>query len=102
VDLQANLEAFTDAGAQILAVAVFSEDKARQMRDLTGAAYPLLADADHQVSEAYGVYDLLGDGLAAPAVFIIDRDGRITWSYVGEANSDRPSSEMLLEALDRD
>ena len=102
MDLQTNQQAFLDAGAQILAVAVFGEDSDRQMKDLTGATYPLLADPDHHVTEIYGVYDLLGDGRAAPAVFFIGRDGRIVWAYIGKDNSDRPSPEVLLEALDAD
>jgi len=99
VDLQENLQAFRDAGVQVLAVAVFNEDKARRMRDLTGATYPLLADPDHRVTDTYGVYNLLGDGLAAPSVFIIDYDGLIVWSYVGQSSGDRPSAEALLEIL---
>ena len=63
------------------------------------AAYPMLADPAHQVAEAYGVYNLLRDGLAAPAVFVIDTDGRIVWSHVGRGPGDRPSAQTILEHL---
>jgi len=59
----------------------------------------MLADSKHKVAEAYGVYNLLGDGLAAPAVFVIDTDGRIVWSYVGRNSSDRPNTQAILEHL---
>jgi alkyl hydroperoxide reductase subunit AhpC len=55
----------------------------------------MLADPAHRVADAYGVYNLTGDGLAAPAVFVIDTDGRILWSYVGQHPGDRPSVQMM-------
>lgn len=64
-----------------------------------GATFPILADPQHQVAEAYGVYNLLGDQLAAPAVFVIDRDGRMRWSYIGQSSQDRPSAADILTRL---
>ena len=64
-----------------------------------GIQFPMLADADHQVSDAYGVYNLLGDGLAAPAVVVIGTDGRIVWSRVAHSTSDPASAQTILEHL---
>ena len=61
--------------------------------------YPLLADPNHKVTEELGVYNLLGDGLAAPSVFVVDTDRTIVWSYVGQASNDRPSADTLLDVL---
>ncbi len=63
------------------------------------AAYPMLADPDHQVAEAYSVYGLLGDRYAAPSVFIIDTDGYIVWSRIGQSATDRPDAQKILEKL---
>ena len=63
------------------------------------ATYPMLADPGHRVAEAYDVYNLLGDQLAAPSVFIIDVNGHIVWSRVGQNSTDRPSAQMILEEL---
>ena len=49
--------------------------------------------------KAYGVFDLLGDGLSAPATFIIDKDGVIRWKQVGRAIGDRPATSKVLEEL---
>ncbi len=68
-------------------------------RKTTGATYPMLADPEHQAAGAYGVYNLLGDKLAAPSVFIIGEDGRIVWNYVGESSGDRPDAQTVLEHL---
>jgi peroxiredoxin len=45
------------------------------------------------------VYNLLGDGLAAPAVFVIDTDGRIVWSQVSLVPGDQPGAQTILEHL---
>ena len=72
---------------------------AGRVAGVTGAPFPILADPDHAVAEAYGVYNLLGDGFATPSVFIIDTSGQIVWSYVGQNAADRPAIEMILENL---
>lgn len=59
----------------------------------------MLADADHAVSEAYGVYNLYGDGLAAPAVFVINKDGQIVWHYIRSGTYDQPGVQTILENL---
>jgi peroxiredoxin len=92
-------EAFQEAGAEIIAVAVTSIEVANSWCHGTGATYPVLADPDHRASEAYGVYNLLGDGYAAPAVFVIEPDRRVAWRYVGQNRSDRPSLQSVLDRL---
>ena len=62
-----------------------------------GVSYPMLADSGHHVAEAYGVYNLLGDGLAAPAVFVVEPGGRIAWSHVGQHAGDRVAATTILE-----
>jgi peroxiredoxin len=64
-----------------------------------GIRYPVLADPEHRVAEAYEVYNLLGDELAAPAVFVIGTDGRILWSQVVLDSSDGPDAQTILEHL---
>ena len=66
------------------------------MAQLVGADYPILADVNHAVADAYGVFNLLGDSVATPSVFIVDAAGRIVWSYVGTSATDRPSPADIL------
>jgi hypothetical protein len=37
----------------------------------------ILADPDHALADAYGVFNLLDDGAATPAVLSVDRSGQI-------------------------
>jgi peroxiredoxin len=59
----------------------------------------VLSDADHEVSQLYDVYDLLGDGLATPAVFIIDTNGTILWSQIGQNTRVPVPGTTILEHL---
>jgi peroxiredoxin len=70
--------------------------RAQQMHDLVQAQYPILADADHAVAEAYGVFNLLGDGVATPSVFVIDPNGQISWSFISQDPNVRPSAADIL------
>ena len=90
---------FHERKAEILAVAYQDVSRAQLMDQVVRADFPILADADHAVADSYGVFDLLGDGVAAPSVFVIDRAGNITWSYIGEDSSDRPSPSDILAHL---
>ena len=38
--------------------------------------------------------------IATPSVFIVARNGRIHWRYVGKDPADRPSSPTILQHLD--
>ena len=69
------------------------------MAKMAGASYKLLSDPYGEVIEEYGVYNLLGDGLATPSVFIIGSSRNIEWSYVGKSIGDRPSIGELLARL---
>ena len=99
VELQNSYEQFRDLGAEVVALATAPNQSVRQARDAVSAQYPMLADPDHLVAEAYQVFDLLGDGYAAPAVFIIDPSGQIVWSYIGEQDTDRPPVSDILSQL---
>lgn len=68
------------------------------MQELTGARYPVLADPELAAASAYGIYNLLGDGVAAPATLIIV--GRqIAASYVGRDIADRVPAPAILQTL---
>lgn len=99
VGLQKDYELFTTLGTEIAAVSTETLQASTRMAQAQGIQYPVLADPEHRVVEAYGVYDLLKDRRAAPSVFIVDSKGLITWRYVGRDSRDRPDSETILHQL---
>jgi alkyl hydroperoxide reductase subunit AhpC len=66
------------------------------MSNHVGAEFPIVSDPGGEVANEYGVFDLLGDGVATPSIFIVGKDGRIVWQYVGQDNADRPTVDTLL------
>ena len=61
---------------------------------------PLLADFEPKgaVAESYGAYRRK-DGVADRALFVLDRDGVIRWSYLSPIGVN-PGADGILEALD--
>ena len=99
MQLERDLAKFRDNNAKVLALAVQDQASAYATASDTNTSYPILADVDHRVANAYGVYNVLDDNIAAPAVFIINQSGQIVWSYVGRNINDRPSNETILANL---
>jgi peroxiredoxin len=62
--------------------------------------FSLLADFEPKgaVARAYGVYRD-GEGITERALFVIDRDGTIRWSYVSPIDVN-PGADGILQALD--
>jgi peroxiredoxin Q/BCP len=97
--LQEQYQEFTTLNAEIVAASVEDISIGRHVSELLGLQYPVLSDADHKVADLYGIYNLLGDSLATPSVFLIDAEGTIRWEYVGVSSGDRPSNDMILDQL---
>ena len=99
MELQEFYPAIRDHGAELVAISVDDLDGARNMRDYAKADFPVLSDADASVTQRYGVYDLLGDGVAAPATFILDANLRIVAGAVGQEIGDRVPAQAILNTL---
>lgn len=65
--------------------------------------FPLLSDPDAAVIAAWDVYDPVGGThgpIARPAIFVVGRDLRVPYEYVGRDFADRPPNAAIYEALD--
>ena len=94
------LSEFQQHGAELLGISVdgiwchtaFAKDR--------NLHFPLLADFEPKgaVARSYGVYH--NDwGISERALFVIDRDGVIRWSYLSPIGVN-PGAEGILEALE--
>ena len=99
MELQEAYGEFRALNTEVVAISTDVLGDARAMADLTQAEYPILADPGGPVVKSYGVFNLLGDGVAAPAAFIVGRDGGIEWRQVGTNIADRPTTADLLERV---
>ena len=66
-----------------------------------GYHFPLLADFEPKgkVARDYGVYRE-GDGISERALFVIDKDGKIAWSYLSPI-AVNPGADGILDALEK-
>lgn len=98
-DLQENLQAFKDAGTEIVFVSCDSWATRQAWREQIGAEYTFASDfwPHGAAAKAYGVFN---EATGAPhrGTFLIDREGTIVWSLVKE--SDEYREEMVPESLD--
>lgn len=98
-DLQPQIQ---EAGAVVLGVSPDPVADVKAFHDKFGLSFPLLADEDHQVAEAYGVWKLkkmFGNEFwgVERSTFLIDADGRIEKVY-RRVSPEGHAAEML-EAL---
>ncbi len=76
------------------------DEESKELLKELGLSYHLLPDPTGTVVRKYGVYNLLGDGVAAPSVFVISSDQLVFWKYIGESVSDRPSNQIILSKIE--
>ncbi len=94
-----DIERFTAKGATLVAVA--PDDAAGVARFVRERPYPfpLLADADHRVFDAYDVVARMASLGQRPAVFVVGADGVVRFDSIGSQQWQIPRDEVVLAAI---
>jgi peroxiredoxin len=94
------LPEFERFGAQLFGISVDGKWCHAAFRDARNLHFPLLADFEPKgdVAKAYNVYRAQ-DGVSERALFVIDEDGIIQWSYVSPIGVN-PGADGILHALE--
>jgi peroxiredoxin len=94
------LPEFQRYGAQLLGISVDGKWCHHAFADARNLRFPLLADFEPkgEVARTYGVYRD-HDGVSERALFVIDGDGVIRWSYVSPIGVN-PGADGILRALE--
>lgn len=88
------LAQFTDLDATVLAVSPQGIESHEKFSGRHGFRFPLLADVDKSVAEAYGVVGLFG--VIRRSVFVIDRGGIVRYAHRALAGvTFRPVDELV-------
>jgi peroxiredoxin len=87
---------------QVVAVVAQSSDKVRRYIEETGLPFNILIDETRDVLKAYGVWHRVGLdawNIARPAVFLIDRTGKIRYSFVADRQDEFASPDAIDAAI---
>jgi peroxiredoxin len=102
--LMANKDEFEHRHVEVLVlfpgpadrVGEFVETARRRTPGEPALSFRLLLDEQCQKCEQLGILD----NLAKPSTYVLDSRGRVTFAYVGETSTDRPSVKAILAQLD--
>ena len=93
-----DIDSFTAAGAQVLAI---SPQSVQSHDDFSckqgGFAFPLLADTDKEVGEAYGILGPLG--FYRRSAFVVDAGGIVRYAHRAVAGLTFRSTDELVKAV---
>ncbi|ACU02752.1 redoxin domain-containing protein [Pedobacter heparinus] len=94
------LKYFSKHDAMLLGISVDSKWCHLAFSQSRNLHFPLLADFEPkgEVSKKYGVYDD-EEGECKRALFVIDKEGRIAWSYLSPT-AINPGADGILDALE--
>lgn len=92
------LDAFNNVGAQVLAVSSQDVASHEDFAAKHGLKFPLLADTDKKVAEAYGTVGPLG--FPRRSVFVINGQGTITYAHRAIAGLTFRPVEELISAVE--
>ena len=92
---------FSDVGAQVLAISPQSVDSHAEFSCQNGGfAFPLLADEDRAVGEAYGIIGPLG--FYRRSVFVVDAQGTVVYVHRAVAGlTFKPTDELIAAVTTR-
>jgi len=96
---------------RLLAISVDDHEKTKQLMEKIAADgngpvnYTMLSDPGHKIIDAYGLHDPAYDGkrfdgIPHPAVYVIDKNGRVAWAKVESDYKVRPSNAAIRAALE--
>ena len=95
------LQEFRDRGAELVGISVDGAWCHQAYAKHNNLHFPLLADFEPkgEVARLYGAYRT-GEGVAERALFVLDENGVIAWSYCSPI-AVNPGADGILDALDR-
>jgi peroxiredoxin Q/BCP len=96
-EYNADLGSFEALGASLLAISPQDVESHEGFAANRGFQFPLLADVDKKVGEAYGILGPLG--FYRRSIFVIDSDGIVQFAHRSLTGATFKPSEELLEAV---
>ena len=92
-------EEFEKRGAQIAGISVDPPSNNARMVGKLLLPFPLLSDPEGELARLCGLWNA-EEGVAVPAVVIVDQSGEVRYLYSGRDFADRPGDEEVFATLD--
>ena len=92
-------EEFERRGAQLAGISVDPPPNNARMVGKLLLPFPLLSDPEGELARLYGLWNAQ-EGVAVPAVVVVDRSGEVRYLYSGSDFADRPRDEGIFATLD--
>ena len=103
-ELAGVIEQLTAHDVQAVPILAQRADAVRRYVEETGLPFNILVDERRDTVRAYGVWHRIGMdawNIARPAWFLVERDGAIGWSFIGDNQTEHPDQRVLLDAISR-
>jgi peroxiredoxin len=104
IAFQERADAFHEAGATIFGISADSPFSQGAFREEHGIEFDLVSDMGGDAIRAYGlemdIADLGLHGIANRAVFVVDDDGAVVYSWVADDPTNEPDYETVLDAVE--
>lgn len=87
---------------QVAAIVAQRSEKVKRFIEETGLPFEILVDDSRETVKAYAVWHAAGIdawNIARPALFLIDRDGIIRYSFIASWQFEFPTHEEILREI---
>jgi len=99
--LTKNFDEIESRNTVVFAISTHDLTNATSVAGRACVQFQILYNPSGDVVKQYEVFNLLRGDLPTPSTFIIDGFGVIRYKYVGRGISERPSSNTIIQLLDR-
>jgi glutaredoxin-dependent peroxiredoxin len=104
VAFQDDLDRYTQAGGTLYGVSADSAFSQKAFRDEYDLDFDLISDMDGEIIDSYGlgidIADLGLYGISNRAVFVINSEGEIAYSWVADDPTNEPDYDELEDAIE--
>ncbi|NQW24020.1 MAG: peroxiredoxin family protein [SAR202 cluster bacterium] len=97
VELRESYDKIKKIDAEVIAISTEKPIDIKRTIEALGFQYPVLYDTASAVPRLYGVDQ---DGTAIPSTFVLDKSGKIRWTYIATEDHDQPSMAQIIEQLE--
>jgi peroxiredoxin len=102
------LSEFEKRQVKLISIASDSIRLLKKFKEDNNFEVDMISDRGAKIAKQYDVYWFApGSGKnykikqAVPSKFLIDKNGKIKWKYIGKDKTDRPSIKMMTSIMDK-